>query len=324
MQTKKRAKPVKFGLSAKEIKAKEEIKKEAEKVLSANRKEEKEDEVEKSAEPQSTHADKLEDKSQKDMEPDDSAGSPLEKAENENNEAEEYFSSSIEELSNIESEDIESDDSKEEGDKKDSDEVSVKKEKDESADEAKESDEQEEAEEKVPPMERDGAFFSTPPDGYAKKKSMFPYFLKVMIITFVIGLVAFIGIHYSLSNKDKIFSFLQSPTPTLAPTSTPVPTEKPVDLALYSIRVLNGTGTAGLAAKLKSELTDAGFKVSSTGNADKADFIKTEIAAKKTVQKEYLDKLTEKLKQTYTLGTTSILTSGDSDVIVTIGSSSAK
>ncbi|HVF68954.1 MAG TPA: LytR C-terminal domain-containing protein [Xanthomonadales bacterium] len=175
------------------------------------------------------------------------------------------------------------------------------------------------------PVNKDGAFFNAPPDEYDKKKSMLPYFLRVMVITFILGMVFFAGIYYAVTNKSKLFPATNKSTVevTEAPAAI-APTKKPVDLSLYTIQVLNGTNTSGVAAKVRDQLTTEGFKVGSVGNAKTDDFEKTEIAVAEKVEKEYLDKLKEILSKTYVLGEVTALASGSSDVVITIGSSSAK
>lgn len=54
---------------------------------------------------------------------------------------------------------------------------------------------------------------------------------------------------------------------TPQPQSQPTPTETPIDKASFQIKILNGTSTNGLAAKIKGELENQGFKVISVANA---------------------------------------------------------
>lgn len=200
-------------------------------------------------------------------------------------------------------------------------------------DEANTADLKKEEEEIVSPEEdvneslidKDVAFFNTPPDAYDNKKSMIPYFLRVMLLTFVLGLVFFAGIYYAVSHKNDLLSFINRPTPkvTVAPGEIS-PTQKPVDLAAYGVRVLNGTSTAGEAAKLRDELKAAGFNVVSVGNAAKDDFQKTQIEAVKKVDQAFLAKLEETIKKSYAVGDVKTLSTASADVVVTIGSESAK
>ncbi len=311
MQTKKRAKPVKFGKEKKE-------KKESPKVLPAKIKDAKEASAQ--------------DKAVKDVKAEAiSLKDPQDKKENSEKEVEAHFSSvqtlDITEKIKPKEEDIEKPDSPEADQAATEEALEEKPEEVIAVDEAKQDEEEapvaEEA--KDAPVDQDVAFFNEPPDEYEKKKSMKGYFFKVALATFLLGLTFFAGIYYAVTNKTPLNLFDQKPT--ASPTHVTVseePTPKPVNLSLNTISVLNGTSVPGVAAKLKTQLTDAGFKVGTTGNADKATYTTTEIAANKKVEKAYLEKLKEILKKTYTLGTTSVLASGDADVVVTIGSQSAK
>lgn len=107
-----------------------------------------------------------------------------------------------------------------------------------------------------------------------------------------------------------------APSPTLSPT----PTVAKVDLSEFAIKVLNGSGIAGQAAKMKDTLEADGFTVVSTGNAP-TRVIETSIAAKKAVPPEFLKKLISSLSISYTIASdTAALAEDtkDADVIVTV------
>ncbi|MGH7203820.1 MAG: LytR C-terminal domain-containing protein [Candidatus Levyibacteriota bacterium] len=171
------------------------------------------------------------------------------------------------------------------------------------------------------------------------KKRFGVYFFLVAFLAFILGLGAMAAVSYGWVNIPmlKVPSNLKNiqvpalpgtkPTPTAVPTVVPtaIPTAKPVDLSAYTITVLNGSGIVGKASEVKTSLTTAGFKVSSTGNADKSTYTKTEIAAKKSVSKDYLTKLEDELKKSYDVDAVSTAPESDaSDVTVTIGQPTAK
>lgn len=176
--------------------------------------------------------------------------------------------------------------------------------------------------------------------GEGGKKRFGLYFFLVAFLAFILGLGAMAAITYGWVtipglNNLKLPKALNvpglpatQPTPTLAPTAAPVaatPTEKAVDLKAYTITVLNGSGVVGKAAEVKTSLTTAGFKVGTTGNADKSDYTKTQIAAKKNVDKDYLTKLEAELKKSFDVAEPSTAPDSDtSDVTVTIGKSTAQ
>lgn len=118
------------------------------------------------------------------------------------------------------------------------------------------------------------------------------------------------------------------PTPTEVASASAVPSAAPVssvDLTKYPIKVMNGSGISGEAAKVKSSLEGQGFKVSAVGNASSSDFTKTIIKAKGDVPEAFLTQLSTLLGKTYTLDTNQTLSSSSPDSVqVIIGSTKAK
>ncbi len=162
---------------------------------------------------------------------------------------------------------------------------------------------------------------------HKKRPKYLVHFLVVALASFVLGLASMYGVDYALKNKIDLARFMPKPTPTAIPTPTKEPevTVKEVDLSQYTIRILNGSGIKGEAAKLKAGLVAAGFKVDTLGNADTSDHVKTQVAAKEGVSTEYIKKLEEELGKSYTLDKVSKLSKTSvEDVAVTIGSEAAK
>lgn len=113
-----------------------------------------------------------------------------------------------------------------------------------------------------------------------------------------------------------------SPTPTSKPTATPTkaPTSTPVPTKGLTLKVLNGSGTAGEAGRAADFLRDLGYAVQSTGNADNFDYESTEIQI--TAAKEnLLASLKKDVEGKYSVGTTSaILSSSEGvDVVIIVG-----
>lgn len=101
------------------------------------------------------------------------------------------------------------------------------------------------------------------------------------------------------------------------PTATPIPS---VDKSKYKIKVLNGTGISGEAAKAKELLESDGFTVSTIGNASKQDNLDTTIATKEDVDSEFISALKEALEGSYKLGeVTTLDTSDPADIVVSLG-----
>ena len=113
-----------------------------------------------------------------------------------------------------------------------------------------------------------------------------------------------------------------TPTPTQAvPTPATDSAQIELDLSEYSIKVLNGSGIAGEAARVQGILEDEEFSVEEIGNADTADYEGTVIQAKEDVSEEFLDKLKELLEEEFILDASEELEeSEDVDVGIIVGS----
>lgn len=111
-----------------------------------------------------------------------------------------------------------------------------------------------------------------------------------------------------------------SPPLVAIPPESLTPTPVAIDISQYRIVVLNGSGIRGEAAQAQGVLETAGFRVSSTGNADSLDYQKTVIQAKKDVPEEYLNKLKKYLEQSYVVSDTiEFSETKEAEVIIIIG-----
>ncbi len=117
-----------------------------------------------------------------------------------------------------------------------------------------------------------------------KKKEMNLPNIKSFIIPFFISLLAAFLLVWGAKNfnKKKIklpTQLVQKPTPTPTPTSTPTPTPF-VKREEIKLKILNGSGIKGQAAKLSTYLKDKGYKDIVVGNADSFDYKTTIIRLK--------------------------------------------
>lgn len=181
--------------------------------------------------------------------------------------------------------------------------------------------------------------FNTPPDAGEKKRNPFVFFMIIALVAFLTGLAFMAGIYYAMPNKN-FFAMpslpslpaipgVVQPTPTpqlsarVSPTAAPSPEVK---LSDYSVKVLNGSGVSGQAARVKAALEAEGFTVASTGNAASNDFAKTQVTYQKRVSKEALDKVLTVLKKTYVVEKETELpatATKESDITITIGKETA-
>lgn len=113
------------------------------------------------------------------------------------------------------------------------------------------------------------------------------------------------------------------PTPTQAPivTATPQPTAATlVELDSYKVSVLNGSGKIGEAGKVSDLLEEAGFVVTSTGNAPNFSFKTTVIQAKSTVNTQAIAKAEQALEGSYEASVGDPLDAkAPFDIVVTVG-----
>lgn len=113
----------------------------------------------------------------------------------------------------------------------------------------------------------------TPPPLQEKKKSKKLLFIIIII---VLGLAGFLMIRSNSLLKQNT-----EPTPSPQAIQTPQPTPAAILIRSdWSLEVLNGSGTSGLAKQIALKLQDLGYQVVKTGNADR-DYDKTQILIKK-------------------------------------------
>lgn len=183
-----------------------------------------------------------------------------------------------------------------------------------------------------PPAKAPEAIAEAPPDTNPEVKTEIPEepVTKFNILWILVPGILVLGLL-----MGGIFAYLRglnrlnnpTPTPTATPASastTPTPTAKQIDLTKYSITVLNGSGIAGEAAKVKDILEKAGFKVASTANAKTYDYTKTEISTKSNVEEDFVKALVAALNKTYQLADPATSSAQTVSAIVTVGSLKVK
>lgn len=143
------------------------------------------------------------------------------------------------------------------------------------------------------------------------------------------GLVGFM-VYKNGSNSDKgdvavntestpVVLSEQSPEPNESAENIPEVTTPELDISKLSIRVENGAGVPGVAAKGQEYLESKGYTVAEVGNADETGRNKTLLKFKKSAL-AYRDKLTEDLKGEYDVEVSEDLSDDSAfDVIVIIG-----
>lgn len=106
--------------------------------------------------------------------------------------------------------------------------------------------------------------------------------------------------------KDKFTSSeepMSTPSPTgglEAPITQPSPTPS-FDRNKFTLRLLNGTKTSGLAATVSAKLKDLGYIINKTGNATNSAFTKTAVRVKKESSSGLLEQLIKDLSPDYSV-----------------------
>ncbi len=104
--------------------------------------------------------------------------------------------------------------------------------------------------------------------------------------------------------------------PTQIPTPTTIAEEDPANLKVV---VINGTGIAGQAGRVKDLLFEAGYTDATTENSETKDSQKTEIVFSSKVSEKQQSEIKELLLKTFTAVTSKIDTEADKDIQITTG-----
>lgn len=157
----------------------------------------------------------------------------------------------------------------------------------------------------------------------SSKKVYFQLSLILISLVFIIGSLTWFFINQQKPPVQKEAKVEITPTPTnvevISP--TPISTESAnIQIEDYAIRILNGSGKAGVASRLSDSLKEKGYDVSETGNADRNDYETTEIRYKKSVPEEVKMALDKEVKTLYSFIVGTNLEENDtSDIEIIIG-----
>ncbi len=154
------------------------------------------------------------------------------------------------------------------------------------------------------------------------KNAKWLWLLIVLIIIGALVFAFFIGIGPFAQLRGGAEE-VASPTPesVSSPVSSPSASpEEEVDKSEPAIRVLNGTGVAGLAASVKDFLEGLGWKVATIGNADSSDFTNTVIKFKEGFEK-FESALVADLENDYSVEVSSeeLDATDSADIEITVG-----
>ena len=160
-----------------------------------------------------------------------------------------------------------------------------------------------------------------------KKKSGGSKTLLIIAVLILVGILGFV-IYKSASNKNDEamteptpYENMASPLPEEAMEASPVASATPstAEKGEIKIQVQNGTGIAGEAAYLQTQLKDLGYTDIAVGNAANQDLTATQVSFASTVPSSVVTEITNELKSIYQSVTTITATSTTYDVVVITG-----
>ncbi len=154
-----------------------------------------------------------------------------------------------------------------------------------------------------------------------EKNAKWPWLLIIVIIIGALVFAFFKGIGpFAKFRKGQTTEASPTPQVLSSPSPEASPQSEKLDKTKPQIRVLNGSGVAGVASSFKDFIEGLGYKVASLGNADSYDFSQTEIRFKED-SKKYQDTLVSDLSNKYSVKVSSKdLSSTDSaDIEIIVG-----
>lgn len=143
-------------------------------------------------------------------------------------------------------------------------------------------------------------------------------FRRLLILTGIIIVLLILGGIFWLKPKSQ---------PVPPPANEPLPsvelspTPEPIDLGIYKVWVLNGSGVPGAAGDVEAILSAEGFRVIETDNADNYNYEATEIQFKSGLNPAIYQQLERALNSDYDLVKSTEELTGESqyDLIIIVG-----
>lgn len=135
------------------------------------------------------------------------------------------------------------------------------------------------------PAEPHRMFHSSSPKVYVEERrvnSKLKFILLGLVVLLILGALGYLLI---FSRDEEVKNDAVSPQdsslePQPSPSPEPTPIVEEIDRSGFTLRILNGTKTSGLAASASATLKGLGYEVERTGNATNSAFLKTVIRVK--------------------------------------------
>ena len=159
--------------------------------------------------------------------------------------------------------------------------------------------------------------------------SVFKWLAVFVILLLIAGAVAG-GIYYYNQNVTQVGEEVADEEEIVyeevseQESTEPTPTPEEVDLSIFTVSVLNGSGVAGEAGRVANTLEEVGFASPNAGNADKQNYTDTIIEYKATVPQSVIDEVISALEDSYSIEMSDdvLEEEGEYDIVVTVGQSS--
>jgi hypothetical protein len=148
-------------------------------------------------------------------------------------------------------------------------------------------------------------------DGRGKK-----ILFSVVIILLLFAVMGLAWQNYSGRQTEEVVTI---PEMTQELTEEFTPPAVVVDREIISIRILNASGVAGEATKLKEQLEELGYFNVEVGNADAQDAVVTTVSYLSGLEDEISDEITQKLSEIYQSVETTFTNTGEYDIDILLG-----
>jgi len=174
------------------------------------------------------------------------------------------------------------------------------------------------------PMVNQGSgvsFPSTNPQPAPKKSGGKTFLvLGILILVLILGFIIFKNGSGDEDTKSEPTPYSDSMMEdTTEATPEPTSTPKAVNKEDIKINIQNGTGIAGEAAYLQTQLKTLGFTNITAGNASSQDEKVTTVTFSKSLDQTIVDEVTKKLKDLYQEVTVKTSSTATTDIVVVTG-----
>lgn len=150
--------------------------------------------------------------------------------------------------------------------------------------------------------------------------------IVVIIVLILLVLGAIVGgiLYFQKGVSEPVSEVSETQTSETAEVTTPEPTqEAEVDLSIITFSVLNGSGIAGEAGKVKDLLVEGGFSEDKiqAGNADKYDYQDISLSLKSGLSEKVNEAITASLSDVYdvTVSEDNLQENSTYDVVIIVG-----